>query len=73
MIEPKDNIVKLALQRVLALGQEASNIHHECVIWRETSLNDKQLSELNEKFASVLEDQHKWIGAIMYALRQKQS
>ena len=73
MIEPKDILIKLALQRVLAIGQEASDLHHECVVWREKKLTDEEFEVINKKFQSTLEDQCKWIGAIMYALHRMKS
>lgn len=66
-MEKISKLISLSLLRVTELGQEAFTTHESCMRRGETP-DDIETTKCSVKCKTALENQHKWINAIMEAL-----
>lgn len=60
-----EEIVKLALNRVMDLGQEAFTIHEDMMKWKPEAVDPIEKTKASVNLKTALEEQRKWIVAIL--------
>ena len=57
-------LIELALKQIDDLGKKAFTLHENCLKWREEP-DEVEITKQSVECKQALEDQHKWICAIL--------
>lgn len=68
----KNNLIKLALERIIELGQEAHSIHNDMGRWREKPYTDVEKTEKTLRLNGCLNNQRSWLEAIIESMEEEE-
>jgi len=60
-----NDLQKLAIERIIELGEEAFQLHDDYVRWRETPLTDVEKTDISLKIRRKLQKQRVWGEALL--------
>ncbi len=62
------DLIKLAMDRIVALGQEALSIHQELESWQKIPFTAMDRTKFGIKMNAVLQEQRSWADAVAKGL-----